>query len=130
MITGYPGKTGRARNSYNSGFLKESRIRMILVDARCTISLERQSDFVWAAQEIIPVVRREAGCIRYDLAADICGPGVFHFIEEWESQALLDRHLAQPHMQDYFAKTAPWHSAPTELTLYEILSSRSVTMDD
>jgi quinol monooxygenase YgiN len=103
---------------------------MILVDARCTISPERQGDFVRAAQEIMPLVRREAGCSRYELAADVCSPGVFHFIEEWESQELLDKHLAQPHMQDYFAKTAPWHAGPIELTLYDILSSRSVTMND
>jgi quinol monooxygenase YgiN len=130
-MTGYPGKTGRARKSINnSGFPRESRIRMILVDARCTILPERQGDFVRVAQEVIALVQRETGCIRYELAADVCGSGIFHFIEEWESQELLDEHLVQSHMQDYFAKTAPWHAAPTRLTLYEILSSRSITMND
>jgi hypothetical protein len=33
-------------------------------------------------------------------------------------------------MQAYFAQTTPWHSAPTELRIYEIRSSRSITMDD
>jgi len=103
---------------------------MILVDASCTIVPARHSDFIGEVQKIIPTVRKENGCIRYELVADVHVPGVFHFIEEWESQKHLDEHIARPHMQAYFAKTALWHSAPTKLKIYEIQSSRSITMDD
>jgi quinol monooxygenase YgiN len=103
---------------------------MILVDARCTIVPERHDDFIREVRDIIPVVRNEAGCIRYELVADVHDPGVFHFIEEWESQKHLDEHIIQPHMQAYFAITSSWNSAPAALKIYEILSSRSVTMDD
>jgi quinol monooxygenase YgiN len=103
---------------------------MILVDASCTIVPARHGDFISEVQKIILVVRKESGCIRYELVADVHVPGVFHFIEEWESQKHLDEHIARPHMQAYFAKTAPWHSAPTKLKIYEIQSSRSITMDD
>ena len=107
-----------------------SKIPMILVDARCTIVPERHNDFIREVQEIIPTVRKEAGCIRYELVADVHAPGVFHFIEEWESQKQLDEHLVRPHMKSYFEKTARWHSAPTGLKIYEIRSSRSITMDE
>jgi quinol monooxygenase YgiN len=110
--------------------MSDGGIRMILVDAHCTIVPERHSDFIREVQEITPTVRKEAGCIRYELVADVHAPGVFHFIEEWESQKHLDEHLVRPHMQSYFAKTARWHSAPTGLKIYEIRSSRSITMDD
>ena len=103
---------------------------MILVDASCTIVPARHSDFISEVQKIIPAVRKESGCIRYELVADVHTSGVFHFIEEWESQKHLDEHIARPHMQAYFAKTAPWHSSPTKLKIYEIQSSRSITMDD
>jgi quinol monooxygenase YgiN len=101
---------------------------MILVDARCTILPERQEAFTGEVKNILKKVRAEAGCHRYELFADLHQPGVFHFIEEWESQDHLDEHLAQPHMKEYFAKTASWKAAPTELTLYEIRSSRSTTL--
>jgi quinol monooxygenase YgiN len=103
---------------------------MLLVDAQCSIKPDRQDDFMKEVRKIIPLVRREAGCYRYDLFSDVSVPGIFHFIEVWESQDHLDDHLAQPHMQEYFAKSAQWQSSPTQLTRYEILSSRSITMDD
>jgi quinol monooxygenase YgiN len=102
---------------------------MILVDARITLVTERQREFIRELQKIIPMVCSEAGCTRYELVADVSSPEVMHFLEEWESQRHLDSHLAQPHMQAFFAKTAPWHAAPTKLKIYEILSSRSITMD-
>jgi quinol monooxygenase YgiN len=103
---------------------------MILVDARCTLVPGRQREFVREVQKILPVVRSEAGCTRYELVADPSSPAVMHFLEEWESQRHLDDHLARPHMQEFFAKTAPWHAAPTELKIYEVLSSRSITMGE
>jgi len=103
---------------------------MILVDARCAILPEREHDFIAEVQKIIPIVRRENGCIRYELFTGVHVSGVFHFIEEWESEKHLDNHIAQSHMQDYFAKTALWHSSPTQLKIYEILSSQSITMNE
>ena len=103
---------------------------MILVDAKCTVIPERSEDFIREVREIVPTVKREAGCSRYELLSDGSAPGVFHFIEEWESQKHLDSHIAQPHMQKYFAKTSPWHASPTLLTIYEIQSSQSITMDE
>ena len=103
--------------------------RMLLVDAQCSILPERNNDFLRQARKIIPLVRSEAGCLRYDLFSDLAVPGIFHFIEEWESKKHLDDHLAQPHMQEYFVKTDPWHLSPTQLKMYEILSSRSIVMD-
>ena len=101
---------------------------MLLVDAQCTIIPDRREDFLREVHSIIPVVRKEAGCTRYDLVADIVNPTIFHFIEEWESQRYLDEHLTQPHMKDYFAKTSKCHAVPTLLKVYEVSGSKSVTI--
>ena len=103
---------------------------MLLVDARCTIVPERERDFIMEVEKIIPLVRLEAGCTRYELVADVNVPGVFHFIEEWKSQTDLDVHILQPHMQEYFAKTAECHSAPSRMTIYDVGSSRSMTIPE
>lgn len=103
---------------------------MILVDARCVILPEQEHDFIAEVQKIIPIVRREDGCLRYELFTGVHVSGVFHFIEEWESKKHLDDHIVQSHMQEYFAMTVPWHSSPTQLKIYEIRSSQSITMND
>ena len=86
------------------------------------------SDFIREVQAIVPFVIREPGCTRYELVADVQFSGVFHFIEEWESQRHLDDHIARRHMKEFFAKTGPWQSSPTGLTIYEVSSSQSITM--
>jgi len=103
---------------------------MLLVDAQCSIIPGRQDDFIREVGKIIPLVRREAGCHRYDCFSDVFVPGIFHFIEVWESEKHLVDHIAQPHMQEYFAQSAHWQSSPTQLTRIEILSSRSMTLGD
>jgi quinol monooxygenase YgiN len=103
---------------------------MILVDARCTILPERREDFLREVRRIVPVVRKEAGCSRYDLLGDSSDPATFHFIEAWESQDHLDSHLTEPHMEEYFALTGPWRACPTLLTIYEVGSWRSITIGE
>jgi quinol monooxygenase YgiN len=103
---------------------------MILVDARCTILPERCEAFIREVKTIVPTVCREAGCSRYELLSDGSTPGVFHFLEQWESQRHLDDHIAQPHMKEYFAKTGSWQAAPTLLTIYEVRSMQSITMGE
>jgi quinol monooxygenase YgiN len=40
----------------------------------------------------------EEGCIRYDLFVDVSDAAKFTFIEEWASQAALDRHSQSAHI--------------------------------
>ena len=49
-------------------------------------------------RSVVDTTLREAGCISYQLNRDLANPRCFVFIEEWRSQADLDRHLAAPHM--------------------------------
>ena len=47
---------------------------------------------------IIPT-RAEAGCITFDLLADVKDPTKFVLYENWESQAALDAHFRQPYVK-------------------------------
>ena len=100
---------------------------MILVDAECFIKPENRGDFIREVQRIVPAVRKEDGCTRYELVVGISGDS-YHFLEEWASRKHLDGHIAQPHMREYFAKTDPWHASPARLKIYEVSSTESVTM--
>ena len=101
---------------------------MLLVAARCRVRPEHCEEFLLQVERIIPLVRAEPGCSRYELHADVFDEGLFVFCEEWECQKHLNDHIATPHMQAHFAKCAEWMAAPTELTLYEVSGFKNVVL--
>jgi quinol monooxygenase YgiN len=48
---------------------------------------------------LLTPTRSEAGCITFDLLADINDPTVFMLYENWESKAALDAHFEQPYVK-------------------------------
>lgn len=42
----------------------------------------------------------EEGCIDYQLHAVNGDPGLFYFVEYWQSEEHLERHIASPHIRD------------------------------
>jgi quinol monooxygenase YgiN len=48
-------------------------------------------------KKLIAETRKEAGCIEYRLFIDPEQPGLFVFIEEWKTQAALDKHIKSEH---------------------------------
>jgi quinol monooxygenase YgiN len=53
---------------------------------------------------LIPITRRESGCLNYDLHQDTEDPSKFIFHENWASKSQLDAHLARPHLQEIDAQ--------------------------
>lgn len=53
---------------------------------------------------IEPTRTQDAGCIRYELHQSTSDPSAFAFIEEWESQELLNAHLQTEHLQAFLKK--------------------------
>lgn len=101
---------------------------MLFVAARCRIKPEYCQEFATQVKTIIPLVRSESGCRRYELHTDVFDTDLFVFCEEWESQHHLDEHIATPHMQEHFSRTAEWRAAPTELTIYEVSGVQTVSL--
>jgi quinol monooxygenase YgiN len=66
--------------------------------------------------------RKEKGCLRYSLMQDRKNPAVVGLLEEWETQADLDTHLALPHLQKAFALLPELLSAPPEMAYYKQLA--------
>ena len=69
-----------------------------------------------AARPCIDATRQEPGCLRYDLFASVTDPDLLTFVEEWDSEASLDRHGTMPHVQEWRAKAAP-HRASVKLEI-------------
>lgn len=48
---------------------------------------------------LLEPTRAEAGCVMYRLWRQRENPAAFTLVEEWASDAALDRHLAMPHLE-------------------------------
>lgn len=67
---------------------------------------EEKIEFVKSEMiKLIDKTRAEKGCINYDLHQDNSNPAHFVFHENWESEALLEKHLESQHIADYVAAT-------------------------
>lgn len=67
--------------------------------------------------KLIAPTRKEEGCINYDLHQDSENPNLFVFHENWESKALLEKHLASAHIAEYMKAT---EGAVEKFTLQEL----------
>jgi len=66
----------------------------------------------------IPEVRKEKGCLRYDLHVLKSGGGRFMFYEIWEDKAAFEAHGAAPHMMAYRERIKDLLEQPTEVSIW------------
>ncbi len=71
---------------------------------------------------LVAETRREQGCLNYDLLQLPGNPTQFLFYENWTSQAHLDAHARSPHIQAFRALAPELLAAPTEITLWRMVS--------
>lgn len=56
---------------------------------------------------LLEPTRREPGCTSYHLCQDSADPGCFVFVEEWASEAALDRHMTLTHVEEALRRVGP-----------------------
>jgi len=71
--------------------------------------------------ELIEPTRGESGCVSYELLQNDSDPTDFTFVEEWESNAKLDAHMASPHLQKAIAAVDGKLAAPPDIRRYSLL---------
>jgi quinol monooxygenase YgiN len=65
--------------------------------------------------------RREAGCVRYELAQSLTDPNEFTTLEEWRTEADVDAHMRTPHVQQLLATVPALLAAPPDIRSYRTL---------
>ncbi|MFI6866126.1 putative quinol monooxygenase [Nocardia sp. NPDC050406] len=63
---------------------------------------ERAAELKHLLLSFVAPTREEPGALEYHFHEDATNPTTFVFYEVWRSKADLDRHLEQPHMQDFW----------------------------
>jgi len=53
-----------------------------------------------ALKKLAGASKGDHGCVSYALFASDSAPGAFVTVEQWESQADLDAHMASPHIAE------------------------------
>jgi quinol monooxygenase YgiN len=102
---------------------------MIVVIGRIRTDAQRREDFVRLGRVLVTASRAEPGCMYYALYEDVDVDNDFVFVEEWESQDALERHLAMPHVAAFkqavyptlvAAPDARFHTVASTLDLAEV----------
>ncbi len=70
---------------------------------------------------LVEPTRQEEGCILYELLQNQEDPTDFVFIEEWESEALLNAHLESLHINQAETKLESLLAAEPHIQLYRLL---------
>jgi quinol monooxygenase YgiN len=71
---------------------------------------------------LIEPTRKEEGCIVYELLQNQADSTDFTFVEEWETQALLEAHLASAHIEEAESQLNGLIAAEPDIRLYQLLA--------
>jgi quinol monooxygenase YgiN len=95
---------------------------MVRVVARIVAIPEKVEQLKLVLFGLIDPSRQESGCIQYELLQNHEDPTDFVFVEEWESEALLNAHLESPHINEADAKLEGLLAAEPDIRLYRLLA--------
>lgn len=70
---------------------------------------------------VVPLVRQEEGCLRYDLHQSAEGKPVFMFYEIWQSDEALAVHLKAPHLKEMQGRIKDLLAGPPQMTTWRAL---------
>ena len=96
---------------------------MIVVTAELEVAPDSREAFVELATEMCRASRREPGCIDYRVHAELERPDHFLFLEEWQDDAALQSHFAEPHTAKFMAGIGALLSAPADALFHTIAST-------
>lgn len=99
--------------------MSKTKIRVV---ARVVALPDKVEDVKSVLLGLIEPTRQEDGCIVYELLQNQDDPTDFTFVEEWESQALLDAHLASAHLAEADAKLEGLVAAEPDIRIYRLLA--------
>lgn len=93
---------------------------MITIVAEQTVKRDKIDSFISIAKKLVAETHQsDVGCIRYDLFQDSQNSGILTFIEEWENQDALDKHMASRHFTDLFPQLNEFCEKPGKINLYQ-----------
>ena len=95
--------------------LKDHMEQAIVVVAEFQAKPGHEAEAQALLQSMLEPTRKEEGCFRYDLHADVDLAGHFFMIESWSSRAAVELHLTKPHIASVLPKLAELAVGPARI---------------
>ncbi|GAA5819494.1 MAG: antibiotic biosynthesis monooxygenase [Methanobrevibacter sp. CfCl-M3] len=80
---------------------------MLIVFATAILKNGKNYEFIDASKDLIENTRVEIGCISYNLYNDCEAHETFVFVEKWNDEQALKKHMETTHFKDFVKKTSP-----------------------
>ena len=93
---------------------------MIVVIGRVRCAEENREALLAALTRMQDQSRKEEGCLRYGFFSAVEDPLGFVAVEEWADREALDRHFAQPHLQEFAGRLLELVSERPEVAIHEV----------
>ena len=97
---------------------------MLLVIGRVHCEADRRDELVALMRTMQDNSRREEGCLRYGFFAAVEDPLTLVAVEEWADREALDRHFAQPHLQEFSKALLEIISERPEVAIHEVADTK------
>jgi quinol monooxygenase YgiN len=97
---------------------------VILVIGRVRCEPAKRDDLLALFERMQEKSRREEGCAGYGFFAAVEDPDSFVAVEEWADREALDRHFAQPHLQEFAQGLLEVVSERPEVAIHEISDTK------
>jgi quinol monooxygenase YgiN len=102
---------------------------MIVVVGRVHTTPDHRDELLDVARAMCAASRGDDGCLGYRCSEDTEQPDHFVFVEEWEDDAALQAHFAQPHTATFMGSITRLLDGPTDVSFHTIASTRRLGRD-
>lgn len=99
---------------------------MIVVTGYLTIDPDKRAEAEAAIAAFVPKNHAEEGCVDYRFSWDVLDANRLNGVEQWESQAAIDAHMASDHMAEFMGAIGPCLGGEATFTAHEISSSTKI----
>lgn len=93
----------------------------VRVVARIVARPDKVEELRALLMSLIEPTRKEPGCIAYELLQNKADETDFTFVEEWQDDAVLDAHLASPHVREALSKAPALLAAEPDIRRYQVV---------
>jgi quinol monooxygenase YgiN len=87
--------------------------------------MEKRTEIMQTLLSMVEPVRKEKGCLNYDVLHGIDGKPVFNLIEEWKTREDLDRHIRSDRFSVLLG-TKSLLAKPLEMKIHTVSHSEGI----
>ncbi len=101
---------------------------MIIITATVRIRAGHYDEAIAFARRHVAASRLEEGCLSHRFFEDPEHDRTLVFLEEWQDQAAIDRHFAEPHSREFVEAFRAWSEGDLALEIHVVSSTNRLDL--